>query len=532
MSMSNGQLPPGWAMAALSKICAVNMGQSPPSSSYNLSGDGLPFFQGKAEFGALYPETRKWCSAPSKTAEGDDVLLSVRAPVGPTNLAPCHCCIGRGLAALTPSEGITHRYIMYALRTFKDRLERQGTGTTFKAVSGAVVRGFGIPIAPTNEQRRIVEKIEELFSDLDAGVAALERVKANLKRYRASVLKAAVEGRLTEQWRKDHPDTEPADQLLARILTERRKRWITDQLDKWHAKQEAKGIDKAKITKAESAQRKKIEAKYAEPVQPDTAELSDLPSGWCWATCRMLLSSFSSGSTVVPQDAPTSLPILRSSAVRPGLVKLDDVRFVPETRASDIHDVLDELDVLFTRLSGSIDYVAVCATVRGLEKSRIAFPDRIFRGKVALPESGDYLAVCFESPMVRHEIEKTAKSSAGHQRVSTGDILDQILPLAPLAELREIVAEIRKRISNIDTAEELVDRQLHRATRLRQSILKRAFEGKLVPQDPSDEPAEKLLARIKTEGDTREKTRARSKPNPTHRSSRVNQPWQFSKENL
>ena len=89
------------------------------------------------------------------------------------------------------------------------------------------------PIAPLNEQRRIVAKIEELFSDLDAGVVALERVRANLKRYRAAVLKAAVEGKLTEDWRAQHPDTEPASVLLERILTERRRQWEKDQLAKF-----------------------------------------------------------------------------------------------------------------------------------------------------------------------------------------------------------------------------------------------------------------------------------------------------------
>ncbi|MFO0889888.1 MAG: hypothetical protein U0790_12195 [Isosphaeraceae bacterium] len=116
------------------------------------------------------------------------------------------------------------------------------------------MKAVRVPFAPINEQRRIVAKIEELFSDLDAGVAALERVRANLKRYRASVLKAAVEGKLTEDWRAQHPDTEPAPVLLERILTERRRQWEKDQL--------------AKFAQAGKQPPKGWREKYVEPGRP------------------------------------------------------------------------------------------------------------------------------------------------------------------------------------------------------------------------------------------------------------------------
>ena len=130
-------------------------------------------------------------------------------------------------------------------------------------------------LPPQVEQQRIVAKIEELFSDLDAGVAALKRAKANLKRYRASVLKAAVEGKLTEAWRVEHPDTEPASTLLERILTERRQKWETDQLAKFAA------------TKREPP--KNWREKYVEPTPPDTTNLPKLTDSWCWASVEQLL---------------------------------------------------------------------------------------------------------------------------------------------------------------------------------------------------------------------------------------------------
>src|SRR5204863_4103445 len=126
-----------------------------------------------------------------------------------------------------------------------------------------------LPLPPSNEQHRIVAKIEELLSDLDAGVAALERAKTNLKRYRAAVLKAAVEGTLTEAWRVEHPSTETATTLLERILAERRWKWEADQLAKYAA--------------AEKGPPKNWKEKYVEPTPPDTRGLPELPKEWCWA---------------------------------------------------------------------------------------------------------------------------------------------------------------------------------------------------------------------------------------------------------
>ncbi|MGI9167218.1 MAG: restriction endonuclease subunit S, partial [Pyrinomonadaceae bacterium] len=149
------QTPLSWAIAKLRDIAVVVMGQSPSSSTYNLDGKGLPFFQGKADFGFLYPTIRVWCSRPNKIAEPDDVLLCVRAPVGPTNLAATESCIGRGLAAVRPEAGVNLRYLLHAFRTFAGELDAKGTGTTFKAISGKVVRDFSFPIAPAAEQQRI-----------------------------------------------------------------------------------------------------------------------------------------------------------------------------------------------------------------------------------------------------------------------------------------------------------------------------------------------------------------------------------------
>ena len=154
----------------------------------------MPFFQGKSEFGDLRPTVRQWTTKPTKVASEDDVLVSVRAPVGPTNLAPYECAIGRGLAALHPRRGIDGRYVLYALRASEHILAERGTGTTFGAVSGSVLRAHGIALGPLAEQRRIVAAIEEHFSRLDAADATMSAAIQRAKSLQAGLLSAVIAG--------------------------------------------------------------------------------------------------------------------------------------------------------------------------------------------------------------------------------------------------------------------------------------------------------------------------------------------------
>jgi type I restriction enzyme S subunit len=187
-------LPPGCKWQTLEQICTVVLGQSPPSSSYNDQGLGLPFYQGKAEFGALHPTPTRWCTQPIRVAQAGDVLISVRAPVGPTNLCQAESCIGRGLAALRPGPGLSGRYLLYYLRCVEPGWAARATGTTFAAISGRVLKSTLVPLAPLPEQRRIVAAIEGRFARLEAGLAALERARAGLADYQQAVLQAHYAG--------------------------------------------------------------------------------------------------------------------------------------------------------------------------------------------------------------------------------------------------------------------------------------------------------------------------------------------------
>ena len=177
----------------LKDICTITAGQSPESKYYNYDKNGLPFFQGKADFGDLYPNIRVYCSNPKKIAEQNDILLSIRAPVGATNLAPCKVCIGRGLTAIQPSENVNYKYLLYFFKFYESKLQEKGTGTTFKAINQNVIKNILVPLPDIIEQEKIVVRIEELFSQLDSGVETLKKIKQQLAVYRQAVLKEAFD---------------------------------------------------------------------------------------------------------------------------------------------------------------------------------------------------------------------------------------------------------------------------------------------------------------------------------------------------
>lgn len=155
-------------MARLGDVCAINMGQSPDSSTYNKDRNGLPFFQGNADFGEVYPMVRLWCSEPIKIAQEKDILISVRAPIGALNISNCKCCIGRGLAALTVNRNICIReYLWHALLSKITELNSKGTGSTFKAINKKTLTETEIPLPSLDEQQKIaavLDKVNDLIN--------------------------------------------------------------------------------------------------------------------------------------------------------------------------------------------------------------------------------------------------------------------------------------------------------------------------------------------------------------------------------
>ncbi len=375
-----------------------------------------------------------------------------------------------------------NRYLLHAL----NHADYRGfaNGTTRLKLTQAAMRRLPIRLAPLREQKRVVDKIEELFSDLDAGVAALERVRANLKRYRASVLKAAVEGRLTEKWRNANPSVEPATKLLERILTERRKKWEEQQL--------------AKFADAGKSLPKNWRDKYEEPAPPDPSNLPELPKGWCWATLDQmshLTGGVTKGQKRRNDEVVRLIPYLRVANVQRGFLDLAEMKTIEATE-DDITELrLLPGDVLFTE-GGDRDKLGRGWVWNG-ELEECIHQNHIFRARLlSVDVAPKYVSWCGNS------YGRLWFQKAGRQTVNLASINLTILrrfpvPLPPADEQRFIVAEIETRLSVVEESQRQVAANGLRSSRLRQSILKRAFEGKLVPQDPKDEPASVLLGRIR-----------------------------------
>lgn len=512
-SQSLSLLPEPWRHARLDEVCLVLQGQSPPGSTYNTSRAGMPFLQGSAEFGDIHPTPSKWCSAPSKIAEAGDVLVSIRAPVGPTNMAQERCCIGRGLAALRPLGEVPSKYILYAVRATQEPLQAKTTGTTFAAIRGDDLRGHRIPLAPLAEQHRIVAAIEQQLTRLDAAVACLKRARTNLKRYRTSVLKAACEGRLVpteaDLARAEGRDYEHASLLLERILAERRAQWGEAQ----QAKRRGKG---------QPALPGMSLGKYKEPLVPETAELAELPEGWAWTTLgQLLLSGLQNGLYKHKSSYGKGVPILRIEDYQDDrLNSRDELSLLDVTAEEQRTYGLMPNDLVINRVN-SPSHLGKCIGVPEALLPAV-FESNMMRATINPGTTIDWIVTYLRSRDGRSRLTEHAKWAVNQASINQTDVTTTKVPLPPSAEQDRIVAEVERKLLSIQVAEQAIEVNLRRASRLRQAILKRAFEGRLVPQDPDDEPASVLLDRIKAQRESRDA--AKPKRAPGTRGRRRKQP--------
>ena len=479
MSEDNG-LPSGWAKVSLAEIGTLHCGQSPSVSEVNRDGRGTPYVTGPDQWDGSTLKVDKWTINPKRIVPDGCIFITVKGAGVGTLFAGVACAIGRDVYAYEPSKDLPRKFTEHSLRYNILEVLRHVKGD-IPGLSKDHILGHITAFPPLNEQRRIVARIEELFSNLDAGVAALKRAKANLKRYRAAVLKAAVEGTLTAEWRAAHPDAEPAATLLARILSERRQKWQADQL--------------AKFAAAKKEPPKGWQAKYVEPKGPETSGLPKLPEGWCWASVEQICDI---GTGTTPSRTNSRfynegrIPWVMSSAVnRPFIDEASE--FVTEYAIEETTLRLYPIGTLLIALYGE-------GKTRGMiSELRIAATFNQALGALVFCESGISIAPFVKQYLVSSYAYLRRQAAGGMQPNLNLSIVKQIsIPLPPLDEQLLIVAEVAEKLSQIDAAEVFIERSLLRAARLRQSILKQAFEGKLVPQDPTDEPARVLLARIQS----------------------------------
>lgn len=480
-------LSPGWAATSLGEVADVIRGISfPKEARTNAPQEGLiaclrtTNVQRNVEWDDLWFVPKVYVRRDEQIVEKDDILISTAnslelvGKVARVGSIPYKATIGAFISTIRPSREVDPHFLFLQLTSSQFRATLRGTASTttnISNISTSSVLNARIALPPLPEQHRIVAKIEQLFSDLDAGVATLEQAKQQLKRYRQSVLKAAVEGKLTAEWRVQH--------IEEIIKTE----------DKWKPKE---------LT----IPRKRAGRLWGSGHVPELSESekANLPEGWHWSKVRDLGSDPENTVQVGPMSMQSrdfedsGVPVLNVGCVHWGRFEERKLDYLPEEKAKNFDRYrIFANDVLFTR-SGTVGRSAVARSRQN--NWLMTFHLLRVRPDTDICRS-DYLQMVFEG--AEHVRRQTREASIGTTRAGFNTNLLAMLdvPLPSVAEQDQIISEVERRLSVADQIEKTINTSLKQAERLRQSILKRAFAGKLVPQDATDEPAEKLLERIR-----------------------------------
>ena len=467
--------PHGWQRCVLPDFTCIVMGQSPASKTYNHSGAGLPFFQGKAEFGDLYPTINMYCSQPKKIAKQGATLLSVRAPVGPTNLAQHKCCIGRGLAALHPCGEIEPKFLLYLFRSIEPVISGKGTGSTFKSITKGFVEDLEFDLPPLLEQHRIVARIEELFSELDKGIESLKTARRQLEVYRQSVLKHAFEGKLTAQWRKENKDKiETVEQLIERIPIPVQPR----------------GGRAASADVIEGGAAMAVNIPVKAP-----------PAGWSWVSL-LRVARQETGHTPSRKhpeywDGDQFWIGIADARLHHGKEIENTIQKVtPKGLDNSSARTLPSKTVCLSR-TASVGYVCIMARPMATSQDFATW---------TCTEALEPKFLMYALMAEGNEIRRFGKGTT-HTTIYFPEIRAMTICLPPLEEQRAIIDAVEAKLQQLDALAADIDSSLAHCDVLRRSILKKAFAGQLVAQNPNDEPASVLLDRIKVEKEQASKSR-------------------------
>ncbi len=532
MSEANGQpLPNGWAVAPIEDLFwpledgrTLHQGWSPlcEKTPAPTDADWGVLKTTAIQAGAFLPQFNKHLSKhlsprPQTEVKEGDLLITCAGPRVRCGVA----CLVRATRPRLMMSGKMYRFrvspdhfdsrylegflLTPAAQSAIDKMKTGGSDSGLNLTHDRF-RPLPVPVAPLNEQRRIMDTVEEVTSDLDAGVAALERVQAKLKNYRTTVLKAAVEGALTAEWREQHPATEPASALLTRILAERRRRWEEAQL--------------RKFKEAGKPPPKDWKAKYQEPVAPDTTNLPALPEGWCWASPARI-GDVQLGRQRAPQHhtGKHMRPYLRVANVYEGRIDLRSIYEMNFTPAEFETFKLRAGDILLNE-GQSLELVGRAAIYRD-ELPGACFTNTLVRFR---PEAGllpEFALIYFMACLRSHRFRKLARWTTNIAHLGADRFAAMEIPLPPLAEQEAIVEAAEEQLTVIEHLEADLAAKLKSAQGLRQSILRHAFTGQLVPQDPNDEPAAELLKRIAADrGELARKAQAAKQTNPKPKTPR------------
>jgi restriction endonuclease S subunit len=501
--LTKTKFPKSWQIEKLRNLAVkIGSGSTPRGGEAVYKSSGIPLirsmnvhFSGFKPDGLAYIDEIEADKLRNVEVQNNDVLLNITgASIGRVTTAPVSLAgsrVNQHVCIIRPNSALHAPFLAQFLASPEEqaRVMSVQVGATRQALTKTIVESWEVPIPPLSEQRRIVAEIEKQFTRLEAGVAALRRVMANLKRCRAAVLKAACDGRLVlteaefqkSEGRAQKPKAryETGVGLLARILTERRQNW-------------------------------RGRGKYKEPAVPETANLPELPAGWTWATVEQLAAPEPNSITDGPFGSNLKTEHYTDSG--PRVIRLQNIGdgvFVDEyAHISKEHFARLQKHRVFANdvvIAGLGENPPRCCIVPESLGPAIVKADCI-RFKPHPSVLSKFMNVALNSEPVRRRTKKIVHG-VGRPRLNLGEIRSIVLPLPPLAEQTRIVAEVERRLSVLEELELAVFANLLRATRLRQSILQRAFTGNLVPQNPDDEPADKLLQRIRSQPELKLETR-------------------------
>lgn len=493
-------LPPGWEKSLVGKVVS-DVQPGFPCGTHNDQGVGVPHLRpmnidrkGRLDLGLVRHVPP---DSPTRVRRGDVLFNNTNSPelVGKTTTIEqdSEFAFSNHMTRLRPSEGISPAFLAHQLHYlwmsgyFRYRCTHHVNQASIS--SRTLADSVPILLPPTAEQRRVVDEIEKNLTRLESAESALKRLQTSLKRYHAAVLKAACEGRLVpteaELARAEGRDYEPAEQLLARILNERRARWEAEHIV---------GVDDT----ARVERDRKAGSGYEEPVPADAAYTPDLPRGWTIASMDALTIHITSGSRDWSRYyGAGSGTFLMAQNVRPDRLDLTYRQPVdpPRDDTSRTRSEVKKGDLLVTIVGANTGNV--CPVVGELHEHYVCQSVALMRP--VEPELSPFLTLYMNSEEHGQRQYRRYIYGAGRPHLSFDQLKMTPVCLPPISEQHRIVAEVECRLSVIDELEGVVEVNLKRAVRLRQAVLKRAFEGKLVPQDPNDEPASVLLEGIRRE---------------------------------
>ena len=472
-SQNDNGLPHGWVHTTLGGVCKTTSGGTPSRAKKEYFGGTIPWLK-SGELNDGFVDVVEECitkkgleSSSSRIVPSGTLLIALYgATVGKLGILRRDAAINQAICAISCPDGIYRDFLFWFLRGYRGDLLNARKGGAQPNISQKIINDIPIALPPHTEQHRIVAKTEELLTRLDAGVKALQAVKAQLKRYRQSVLKCAFEGKLTTEWREAHKGKlEPASALLERIKEERKK---------------------------------KLGSKYKESPPVDTSELAELPHGWEWTRlddCSVFITKGESPKWQGYNYVNDGVLFIRSENVLWGKVDCEGAARVPLKFHNKLkRSQLQPNDVLLNLVGASIGRCAVLPST--VEQANINQAVALIR--VASEVEPTYLMHLLLSPHVQTHM-RGVKVETARANISLIDVREFLISFCSRSEQKAVVSEIERCFSVADAIEKSVDQSLAQSERLRQSILKRAFEGKLVPQDPNDPPASELLDRIKIE---------------------------------